>query len=91
MFTPLAATGDRKHEEHNMKLEINNKLHLHGAPEKLTAQLCATFTLPNPELIAARKAGRYTGNLPPTLRFYGRTNGPLTLPSSLSDFLSARW
>ena len=68
-----------------MKLEIDNKLHLHGAPEKLAAQFCAQFTLPNPEYIAARKAGRYTGNLPPHLHFYKRANGSLTLPRGAAN------
>ena len=31
-----------------MKLELNNKLHLHGAPAELAAQFCAQFTLDNP-------------------------------------------
>ena len=53
-FKPLAATGNRKHEEHDMRLEIDNRLHLHGAPEKLAAQFCAQFTLDNPLYIAAR-------------------------------------
>ena len=68
-----------------MKLEIDNRLHLHGAPEKLAAQLCAQFSLDNPLYIAARKAGRYTGSLPPRLRFHERANGALILPRGAAN------
>ena len=73
-----------------MRIELDNNLHLHGAPEKLAAQFCAQFTLDNPLYIAARKAGRYTGNLPPTLSFYERANGSLTLPRGAANSIVRR-
>ena len=81
MFTPLAAARDQKHEEHEMiKLELDNRLHLHGVPAELAAQLCAQFTVDNPLFVAARKAGRYTGNLAPRLYFCQTEKGKLTMP-----------
>ena len=63
-----------------MKIELDNKLHLHGAPAELAAELRAYFAVANPEYISARKAGRYTGHLAPTLHFCEQGNGSLTMP-----------
>ena len=68
-----------------MKLELNNKLHLHGAPAELAAQLRAQFTLDNPLYIAARKAGRYTGHLPPTLHFCEQADDALIMPRGAAN------
>ena len=81
----LGSDRKQKHEEHNMKLELDSKLHLHGAPEKLVAQFYAAFTLPNPEYIAARKAGRYTGHLDPRLYFCQTENRKLTMPRGTAN------
>ena len=63
-----------------IKLELDNRLHLHGVPAELAAQLCAQFTVDNPLFVAARKAGRYTGNLAPRLYFCQTEKGKLTMP-----------
>ena len=73
-----------------MKLEIDNRLHLHGAPEKLAAQFCAQFTLDNPLYVAARKAGRYTGHLPPRLCFCEQANGSLIMPRGAANSIVRR-
>ena len=52
-----------------MKIELDNKLHLHGAPAELAAELRAYFAVANPEYISARKAGRYTGHMAPTQNY----------------------
>ena len=90
LLTTLPRTGTETEGHDMMKLEIDNRLHLHGAPEKLAAQLCAQFTLDNPLFIAARKAGRYAGNLPPRLHFYERANGSLTLPRGAANSIMRR-
>ena len=73
-----------------MRLEIDNKLHLHGAPAELAAEIRAQFTVDYPEYISARKAGRYTGHLPPHLRFCERASGSLTLPRGAANSIMRR-
>ena len=73
-----------------MRIELDNNLHLHGAPEKLAAQFCAQFTLDNPLYVAARKAGRYTGHLPPRLCFCEQANGSLIMPRGAANSIVRR-
>ena len=73
-----------------MRIELDNKLHIHGAPEKLAAQFCAQFTLDNPLYIAARKAGRYADHLAPRLHFYERAGGSLVLPRGAANSIMQR-
>jgi len=64
-----------------MKIQINNKLSVQGAPVSFQKALKKRLTIQNPKWIENNRMGRWNGGTPARLRFYEKTdNGGLIAP-----------
>ncbi|MFC1482430.1 DEAD/DEAH box helicase [Myxococcota bacterium] len=63
-----------------MRLTITNRLRIHCPPMDFAAELCDRLTLANSAHASAIKAGRYSGNLDPTIRYWCEAGADLIVP-----------
>lgn len=71
-----------------MRIEINSKLKITGAPESLKRSISDRLTFPNPKFLEAERMGRWTGDIPEFLQFYEiAPDGTLTIPRGFAHQL----
>jgi len=63
-----------------MKVEIHKEIRLDDAPPWLRERIVDRFTLTNPQWVDRKRLGRWRGNTPQTLKFYGTFRQSLFLP-----------